>query len=208
MGMIEVRNITIQFKDKIIFKEYSYTFEPRNIYCIMGKSGCGKSTLIRAIAGIQRLNAGNIFYDGKEIVKPMADIAMMHQSHTNFPWLSCLENVLFPVTCKRPATKEEKERAAEILNIVELYDSKKKLPYQLSGGMNQRLSLGRVIMQNPKVILMDEPLGALDRETRQELQDFILQFNARYKNTILLVTHDMEEARKLGNTLIQLEGVA
>ncbi|MCL2398556.1 MAG: ABC transporter ATP-binding protein [Defluviitaleaceae bacterium] len=194
--MIVVDNITIKFGNKVIFENFTAKFSDLDIYCIVGKSGCGKSTLLRAISGLLKPSAGQIIVNDKVVKKPSAEIAVMYQRYENYPWLSVLDNTLFPVKMQRKITNADKDRAVDILERFGLADDLKKLPHELSGGMNQRLAMASVIMNNPPVLLMDEPLSALDPENREKLQDFLLEFN-NGDNQIIIVTHSMEEAEKL-----------
>lgn len=194
--MIEIKNITIKFPDKVIFENFSLTLDKNEIYCIVGKSGRGKSCLLRAICGLQKYS-GEIIVNGKLIKKPSRDIGLVYQDYNNFPWLKVIDNVLFPIKIIRKPTKDDKDKAMEILKVFELENDYDKYPAQLSGGMKQRLALSSIIMQNPPVLLMDEPLSALDQETRENLQNFIIHFN-NLNNQIIIVTHSMEEAEKLG----------
>lgn len=193
--MIEVKNVSIHFDEKTIFNNFSLVMPENDIYCIVGKSGCGKSTLLRAIGGLQKYT-GEIIVNDRKIVKPSRDVAIMYQRYDNFPWLNALDNTLFPIKMIRKPTEQDKEQAMAILKTFELDKDSKKYPHELSGGMNQRLAMASVIMQNPPVLLMDEPLSALDPETRVNLQEFILRFNQLH-NQIVIVTHSFEEAEKL-----------
>lgn len=202
--MINVNNVTVKFGEKSVLNEFSASFEENKIYCILGRSGCGKSTLLRTIAGLLKPTDGEVQYEGKKITKPNKDIFMMHQSYTNFPWKNCIENVLFPIKLKRKITNEDRKNALELLVKVGLGDHVEKFPDELSGGMKQRLALARVIMSKPKVILMDEPLSALDDKTRVEMQDLIINLQEEEKNTIIMITHNIGDATKMADEIIQL----
>lgn len=202
--MISVNSISIKFDKKVIFNNYSRVFEDNKIYCILGKSGCGKTTLLRIIAGLLEPDSGSVTYNDKKIEKQMPEIFMMHQHYANFPWKTCLENVLFPIALKQKVTEEHRKQAIEMLMQVGLGECVKMYPYELSGGMKQRLSLARVLMTRPPVILMDEPMSALDDKTRERMQNFILNLHRETQNTIIMITHDVDEARKMGDVLISL----
>ena len=203
--MIEVKDISIKFEEKQVFDRYSMTFNDNDIYAIMGKSGCGKSTLIRMIAGLQKPDSGSIVYNQvHDITKPNKDIFMMHQKYANFPWKTCIDNVLFPVSLHRKIVKEDIMKALELLKTVGLLKDAEKHPYELSGGMQQRLALARVLFSEPKVIMMDEPLSALDPDTRTQMQDLIMLQHRNTKNTIIMVTHDPAEAKRMGDKIINL----
>lgn len=202
--LIKVNNVSKKFDRKVILNNYSHVFEDNKIYSIIGRSGCGKTTLLRIIAGLLEPDTGSVTYNDDKIDKKMPEIFMMHQHYTNFPWKTCLENVLFPIELKSKVTQEHEKQAVELLKQVGLGDNVNMYPYELSGGMKQRLSLARVLMTKPAVILMDEPMSALDDKTRVIMQDYILKLHAETKNTIILVTHDVDEARKMGDEIISL----
>jgi len=194
--VIEVKNIRVVFGEKIVFDNYSVTLPEKDIYCITGKSGCGKTTLLRVISGLHEANSGEVIVNGKKVIKPSKDIGVVYQKYENFPWLNVLNNVLFPIKMQRKVLQEDRIKAMEILERFGLHKDANKFPHELSGGMNQRLAMSSAIMHNPPVLLMDEPLSALDPENRESLQDFLLEFN-KGDNQIVIVTHSNEEAEKL-----------
>jgi ABC-type nitrate/sulfonate/bicarbonate transport system ATPase subunit len=202
--VIQLENVNLRFGTKVIFDNYNYSFEDNKVYCIMGKSGCGKTTLLRIIAGLLKPNSGSATYNGAKIHKSMPDIFMMHQSYTNFPWKTCFQNVLFPIALHQKVTEEHQKECFKMLDLVGLNGYANKYPYELSGGMKQRLSLARVLMSNPKVILMDEPLSALDSVTRIKMQDLLLAFHQETQNLMIMVTHDLTEAEKMNDVMIKL----
>lgn len=204
--MIEANNIVKRFDKKTVFDQFNYRFEEGRVYCILGPSGCGKSTLLRMIAGLEEPDQGKILYNSRVVTKPNSDIFMMHQAYANFPWMNCLQNVLLPVKLKARITDEDIFRAKALLAKVGLEETATGYPHELSGGMKQRLALARTLMMKPKVILMDEPLSALDPETRRNMQKLILDLHRETKNTILMVTHDPGEAERMGDTILKLKG--
>jgi NitT/TauT family transport system ATP-binding protein len=205
--LIKINDVSLKFGEKVIFDKFNTEFTDNSIYCILGKSGCGKTTLLRIIAGLQKPDNGFATYKEGKILKPNADIFMMHQNYTNFPWKNCLENVLFPIKLKRKVTQDDVKEALGLLSKVGLSGSEEKLPDELSGGMKQRLALARVLMAKPPIILMDEPLSALDDKTRGEMQDLILQMHQETKNTIIMITHSKDDANKMGDHILKLEGI-
>lgn len=202
--MIKVNNLQIKFDKKVLFDGYSKTFADNKIYAILGASGCGKSTLLRCIAGLLKPQGGEIICNDKQVDKPIKDIFMMHQTYTNFPWKNCLENVLFPLKIQNKLTEENKKEVIEILKQVGLEGNEDKYPHELSGGMKQRLALARVLITKPPVILMDEPLSALDQRTRSLMQNLVLDMHNQTKNIIIMVTHDHDEAKKMSDEIINL----
>ena len=182
--MIKLNSLVVGY-DKPLCSEINVLFDNNKIYGIIGESGKGKSTILKTICGFVRPIKGNVFCDSKD------KIYLMNQNYTNFDWMNCYKNVAI-------ARKEESKGEIEyLLERVGLFQHKEKYPSQLSGGMNQRLALARVLYKNPTHILMDEPLSALDEKTRREMQSLIAEFKYRNKNTIIMVTHSLEEAKLL-----------
>ena len=202
--MIQLQNVGLKFDTKVIYDNYSYTFENGKIYCLMGKSGCGKTTMLRLMCGLLNPDSGLITYNNNKIKKQQNSIFMMHQSYTNFPWKNCLDNVLLPIQLKKKIESCHKQDAKQVLQDVGLANYLNNYPYELSGGMNQRLALARVLIAKPDVLLMDEPLSALDHSTRLEMQDLILKLHKETNNTIIMVTHDEDEANRMSDILIKL----
>ena len=198
---MRINNLRVSYDDKIIFDKFNLDILDNKINCLIGKSGIGKSTLLKCIAGLLKYK-GVILINNKLI--NYEDVFMMHQSYTNFPWLTCLNNVLFPIKINRKITKNDIDNAVNILNKVGLYDNLNDYPSQLSGGMQQRLALARTILMKPKILLMDEPLSALDNNTRTKMQNLVLDLHRQTNNTIILVTHSIEEAKIMGDKIINL----
>jgi len=209
--LLELDDVSISFKGRDVIKNLSLTLDKDTVHCFVGKSGCGKSTLLRAIAGFQKIDSGCIRFNGKEITKPVEGICMVHQSHKNFDWLTCLDNLLMPIKAyKGRVTSDDITRAKDILEHVDLGDSLKKKPFQLSGGMNQRLSLARMLILDPQLALMDEPFGALDPTTKKAMENYIMEFDTQVEhggkeNMLIVITHDLEEAQYMApNRVIQI----
>lgn len=203
--MIQLNNVTTGYsRDKPLKSNFSYMFEKNKIYGILGESGCGKSTLLKTIAGLIYPIQGEVFIDGKILQRAdKNDVYMMHQNYTSFDWLTCLENILIVEKINhRRITDEVKKNAIEWLKKVGLEDCENKYPKQLSGGMRQRLALARTLYMKPSIILMDEPLSALDEETRTDMQQLILDVHNETKNTIIMVTHSKNEAQKMCDVIL------
>ena len=200
--MIKINNLEMKYGSDVIFKNFNHEFKDGTITAIMGPSGKGKTTLIRCIAGLNKPTNGEVLYNDKVIKKPHKDIFMMHQHYANYPWKTCLENVLFPIAINRKTTIQDKTKAFALLDLVGLTNAANKFPSELSGGMNQRLAFARLLMAEPKVVLMDEPMSALDKETRQDMQNILLDLNKKTNNTIIMITHDLNEANKLASEII------
>lgn len=201
--MLKCKNISVSFGKNKVIDNYSFTFKDNSIYAITGKSGKGKTTLLRALCGLQSINSGQVILNNEEVCKSKNEIYMVHQHYSNFPFMNCLENVLFPISYKRKVNKNDLDAAMDLLDKVGLIEYKDKYPSMLSGGMNQRLALARTLMAKPKVILMDEPMSALDKETRCMMQDLVLKTQRELKNIIIMVTHDDNEAEKMADYIIK-----
>jgi NitT/TauT family transport system ATP-binding protein len=161
---------------------------------ILGPSGCGKSTLLRMIAGLEKPSTGTITLDGRKVTGPGPDRGMVFQSYTLFPWLTIAENIAFGLTEKGMGQAETREIVAAYIEKVGLRGFEKHYPKQLSGGMQQRTAIARALANDPAVLLLDEPFGALDNQTRALMQELLLGIWEREKKTVLFVTHDIEEA--------------
>ncbi|MET0444779.1 MAG: ABC transporter ATP-binding protein [Pseudorhodoplanes sp.] len=161
---------------------------------ILGPSGCGKSTLLRMVAGLDTPTTGRILLDGKSITGPGADRGMVFQSYTLFPWLTVAENIAFGLHERGVSQKERSNIAREWLDKVGLTSFANHFPKQLSGGMQQRTAIARALANDPKILLLDEPFGALDNQTRALMQELLLGIWERERKTVIFVTHDIEEA--------------
>lgn len=166
----------------------------REIVAVIGPSGCGKTTILNLIAGFDPPTAGTIRVDGQPLGPPGPDRSLIFQSPTLFSWLTVQENVVFGPKLRGEPTAEYLPRARDLIQAVGLDGWERHYPYQLSGGMRQRVQLARALVNRPAVLLMDEPLGALDAQTRARMQEVLLQIWGLYQPTVLLVTHDVEEA--------------
>ena len=203
--MITLNNLEVGYNGVAILPPMNYTFEDDKIYGILAKSGYGKSTLLKTISGLLRPISGYVEIDG--VVHRGTNtnpVLMMHQRYTNFNWLSCTKNILIAQRNRRLRNPED---AWKVLDQVGLLEYKDKWPTQLSGGMQQRLALARVLYARPKYLLMDEPLSALDDKTRAVMQNLVLELHKELHNTIILVTHSEAEADLMCDFKIQLGGI-
>jgi ABC-type nitrate/sulfonate/bicarbonate transport system ATPase subunit len=183
--------------------------EPTNItvghndfLTILGPSGCGKSTLLRLVAGLDKPTTGEIVLNDKSVTRPGPDRGMVFQSYTLFPWLTVAENVAFGLREKSVPAKERLEISREWLNRVGLTNFANHFPNQLSGGMQQRTAIARALANGPEILLLDEPFGALDNQTRALMQELLLGIWERERKTVLFVTHDIEEAIFLASRVL------
>ncbi|MEP7297707.1 MAG: ABC transporter ATP-binding protein [Burkholderiales bacterium] len=166
---------------------------------ILGPSGCGKSTLLRIVAGLDTPTLGQVLLDGQAVTGPGADRGMVFQSYTLFPWLTVRENICFGLREKGMPLAEQQEIAARFIAEVGLSGFESHYPKQLSGGMQQRVALARALANDPKILLLDEPFGALDNQTRALMQELLLSIWELHKKTVLFVTHDIDEAIFMAN---------
>jgi NitT/TauT family transport system ATP-binding protein len=177
------------------------TIEPGEFVALLGPSGCGKSTLLNLVAGFEKTSSGSLTVHGKPVDKPGPDRGVVFQEAALFPWLSVWENVIFGPKTQGVPVKDYEARANEMLRIVGLADFKQHLPVQLSGGMRQRVGIARILTMGSQVLLMDEPFGALDAQTRLSMQELLLSVWQQLKPTIVFVTHDIDEALFLADTV-------
>lgn len=177
------------------------TIKSGEFVALLGPSGCGKSTLLNLLAGFEQVSNGTLTVHGRSIDKPGPDRGVVFQEAALFPWLSVWENVIFGPKTQGLKAKDYEDRANEMLKIVGLTDFKNHLPVQLSGGMRQRVGIARILTLGSQVLLMDEPFGALDAQTRLTMQELLLSVWQQLKPTILFVTHDIDEALFLADTI-------
>jgi ABC-type nitrate/sulfonate/bicarbonate transport system ATPase subunit len=167
--------------------------------CVLGPSGCGKSTLLRIVAGLDTPSSGRVLLDGVPVTGPGAERGMVFQSYTLFPWLTVTENICFGLREKGVPAAEQARRAAHYIERVGLEGFERHYPKMLSGGMQQRTALARALANDPKILLLDEPFGALDNQTRSLMQELLLGIWETERTTVLFVTHDIEEAIFMAN---------
>lgn len=198
---VEKRFTNPQGETVTALSDINLKIEPGSFVSLIGPSGCGKSTLLRLIAGLIHPDTGTLTLDDDMIAKPGSDRGFMFQEHTLFPWLNIYENVAFGLRA-RGIYRERAKDVQEIIELVGLAGFEKYYPHQLSGGMCQRASLARALVGRPKVLLLDEPLGALDAFTRMNMQDEILRIWKENDMTMVMVTHDVDEAIYLSDQIV------
>lgn len=187
--------------ETIALDQTSFTVEDGEFVTILGPSGCGKSTILRIVAGLEEPSEGKVYLDGHEIVGPGPDRGMVFQSYTLYPWLTVADNIAFGLQLKGVSKKEQQEVVAHYLDLIGLQGFEKHYPVQLSGGMQQRVAIARALANEPEILLMDEPFGALDAQTRSIMQEILLKVWQESKKTILFITHDVDEAIFLGDSV-------
>jgi NitT/TauT family transport system ATP-binding protein len=176
----------------------------RELVCFIGSSGCGKSTLIRILAGLDYPTSGRVLLDGREVSGPGRDRGMVFQGYTLFPWRTVLQNVTFGLEVGGRPRRQAETEAREWIDLVGLSRFAGAYPHQLSGGMKQRVAIARALANHPRILLMDEPFGALDAQTRAQMQSYLLQIWRHVDITILFVTHDLDEAIYLADRIVVL----
>lgn len=183
----------------------SFTVKDGEIVALIGPSGCGKTTALRVAMGLDPSSGGRVTVDGHEINGCGHDRGMVFQHAELLPWLSALQNVMFGLEMKGVRNPQLRETAERYLHLVGLKDSQNRRPHQLSGGMKQRVGIARALAIDPKVLLMDEPFGALDAQTRETMQAELLDIHARTGKTILFVTHDLDEAVIIADRIVVMK---
>lgn len=190
--------------EKAILNNINLEIKDGEFVCITGASGCGKSTLLNLVAGLEKPTGGAIFLDGNEVKGPGADRTVMFQEHGLFPWLSVIENVKFGMKLKGLPKDVQEKKAMYYLKMVNLENYKDYPIHQISGGMRQRTALARALTMDSKVLLMDEPFSALDKQTSNMLREELQKIWLETKRTILFITHSVEEAVYLGDRVVVL----
>ncbi|WP_294637712.1 ABC transporter ATP-binding protein [uncultured Aquabacterium sp.] len=208
---IDIRNAEMVFNTKKgrfhALRDINLGIEKGEFIALIGHSGCGKSTLLNLIAGLLLPSEGGLICDNKEIAGPGPERAMVFQNHSLLPWLTCFDNVYLAVERVFGAKESKaqlKARTQAALELVNMAHATQKRPNEISGGMKQRVGIARALAMEPKVLLMDEPFGALDALTRAHLQDELLKIVARTKSTVVMVTHDVDEAVLLSDRIVMM----
>ncbi len=208
MSYIEISHATKTFKtqDSVFtaFEDISISIEKGEFICVLGPSGCGKSTLLNALAGFSPVTSGSVKIDGVEVVAPSTKYVTIFQNYGLLPWRNVQKNVELGLEQKKLPKAERQEIAAKYVDLVGLSKFAKSYPRQLSGGMQQRVSIARALAVDPDVVFMDEPFGALDAITRMKLQDDVLKLSQEEAKTVFFVTHDIAEAVYLADRIVIL----
>jgi NitT/TauT family transport system ATP-binding protein len=195
---LEVCNLEKQFSTAqgsvTALRDLNLHVEEGEFVCVVGASGSGKSTLLRLVAGLEQPTAGIVTVDYQPVIGPGADRGMVFQDYTLYPWMTVQKNVEFGLKLQGVEAKSRREQASYYIEMVGLIDSAQALPKQLSGGMQQRVAIARALTSQPKILLMDEPFGALDVQTKESMQQFLLELWERTQTSILMITHDVREA--------------
>ena len=189
---------------KPTFKSVNFDIERGEFVCIIGHSGCGKTTILNILAGLDSASSGTVVMDGREVAGPSLDRGVVFQSHALMPWLTVQKNIAFAVKSRRPDWDREKIDAhcQKYIDLVRLTGNEHKKPSQLSGGMKQRVGIARAFAIEPKMLLLDEPFGALDALTRGTIQDELLSICSKTQQTVFMITHDVDEAILLADKVM------
>jgi len=207
MGRLSIQNVGRVFpKDDdtstVALQEINLEIRDQEFVCFLGPSGCGKTTLLRIIAGLETITTGQVLLNDEEISGPDPSRGMVFQEYSLFPWRTVIDNITFGLEMKGVDKKERLAIADEYLEMVGLSQFRTSFPHELSGGMRQRVAIARALANNPEVLLMDEPFGALDAQTRNTMQKELLGIWAKTKKTVLFVTHSVDEAVYLADRII------
>jgi NitT/TauT family transport system ATP-binding protein len=206
MTILDIKGVSRTFPGAnggtVALQATDLSVQENDFITILGPSGCGKSTLLRMVAGLDTPTTGLISLDGKPVTGPGADRGMVFQSYTLFPWLTVLQNVCFGLREKGLPLAQQQEAARGFIAKVGLKGFEQHYPKQLSGGMQQRTALARALANAPRILLMDEPFGALDHQTRELMQELLLGIWEGERKTVLFVTHDIDEAIFMGNRVV------
>lgn len=203
---VELRDVRMSFAGRggrrvDVLDGVSTVIEPGQFTCVLGPSGCGKSTLLRIIQALSKPTGGEVLLDGEPVTKPSLDVGFVFQGFNLLPWRTVIANVEFGLENRRVSRAERRRRATELLELVDLGGFENHYPAQLSGGMQQRVGLARALAIEPRLLLMDEPFGAVDSQTKMLLQSELLRIWERDSRTVLFITHDIEEALFLGDVV-------
>lgn len=209
VGELRVENVSFAYgtgdrREVPVLREISMQVSGPEIVVLLGPSGCGKSSLLTLVAGFHRPGSGRILLDGEEITGPGRDRVMVFQSYTSFPWLTVLENVAFGIAHSMTDAQAIRQRATRCLEMVGLASCANQYPHELSGGMRQRVAIARALAASPRLLLMDEPFGALDTHTKSRVQENFLTIHQEEPMGVIFVTHDIEEALFLGDRILLL----
>ena len=194
-----------QKRETVALKDINFETHRREFLCIVGPSGCGKSTLIRILAGLETQTSGEVLLQGKPVRGPGRDRGMVFQGYTLFPWLTVKRNVMFGLEVNNAGRLEAETQASQWLQLVGLEKFADAYPHQLSGGMKQRVAIARALANQPRILLMDEPFGALDAQTRARMQAHLLEIWRKIDITIVFITHDLDEAIYLADRILVLK---
>jgi len=207
---VEVDSLAKRYPSKegelTVFENANFGIEKGEFVCIIGHSGCGKSTILNVLAGLDSATDGGVIMNGKEVSGPSLERGVIFQNYSLLPWRSALKNITFGVQARFPQWSKDKviEHSLKFLELVGLQGVEHRKPSQLSGGMRQRVSIARAFATQPQLLLMDEPFGALDALTRAHMQDSLMEIQSELNNTVIMITHDVDEAVLLSDRIVMM----
>jgi nitrate/nitrite transport system ATP-binding protein len=207
-GFLRVEKLGKAFvADKPVFSDVSFKLDRGEFVCIIGHSGCGKTTILNVIAGLDTASTGHVFMDGREVAGPSLERGVVFQSHALMPWLTVRKNIAFAVESRWPekSAAQIDEAVRAVVELVGLTPAIDKLPSQLSGGMKQRVGIARAFAIQPKMLLLDEPFGALDALTRGTIQEELISIVRKTQQTVFMITHDVDEAILLADRILLMK---
>jgi NitT/TauT family transport system ATP-binding protein len=202
--ILDVRGLNKNFSATVALNNINFSVHRREFVCVVGPSGCGKSTLVRILAGLEEKTAGEVLLQGSPVSGPGSDRGMVFQGYTLFPWLTVKKNVMFGLEVNGAGKSEAEQQALQWLSLIGLEKFSDCYPHQLSGGMKQRVAIVRALANQPRILLMDEPFGALDAQTRAKMQAHLLEIWRKIDITIVFITHDLDEAIFLADRILVL----
>ncbi|MGF1787423.1 ABC transporter ATP-binding protein [Photobacterium swingsii] len=208
MSYVTAKNLTKRFGDNTVFENVDFTIEKGEFITLLGPSGCGKSTLLRSLTGLDPLNGGEVWVNGENITQQTPQqrgIGMVFQSYALFPNMTVEENIAFGLKMKKMAASDIQREVAKVIGLVELGGREKRYPHQLSGGQRQRVALARALVVKPRILLLDEPLSALDAKIRKHLRQQIRDIQKEMDLTTIFVTHDQEEAMIMSDRIFLMD---
>jgi NitT/TauT family transport system ATP-binding protein len=207
-SIIQFRNVNKVFtnpsngQSTVAVQGVNFDIKQGEFFCLLGPSGCGKSTILNMLSGFEKPTTGEVLMDNQLITGPGVDRGIVFQQPTLYPWMNVIDNINFgPFLSSKKKSKEDMAKAEAYVRQVGLQGFSQHKPYELSGGMQQRVGIARALINEPKILLMDEPFGALDAQTRTEMQSFLLELWQKIRSTVLFITHDIDEAILLGDRL-------
>ncbi|HNX39843.1 MAG TPA: ABC transporter ATP-binding protein [Methanothrix sp.] len=206
MDLLEIKGVSKLFladgKEMVALQDINLNIRFSEFICFIGPSGCGKTTLLRIIAGLEEASEGTVTLNGEPITGPSPERGMVFQEYSLFPWRTVMDNIIFGLELKGVSKDERTERARQYLKMIGLEKFESRYPHELSGGMKQRVAIARALVNDPKAILMDEPFGALDAQTRNVMQSELLRIWQEEKKTVVFVTHSVDEAIYLADRIV------
>ena len=207
-GFLRVEKLGKSFNtQRPVFSDVSFRLERGEFVCIIGHSGCGKTTILNVLAGLDTATSGNVFMDGREVIGPSLERGVVFQSHALMPWLTVRKNIAFAVESRWPerTRAQVSEAVVAVVELVGLSQAIDKLPSELSGGMKQRVGIARAFAIKPKMLLLDEPFGALDALTRGTIQEELISIVRKTRQTVFMITHDVDEAILLADRILLMK---